>query len=88
MFNYQSNSKSNCSLTNRSNYIDYKNKDKIKKQVKNKANKIKRSLKNKKVGLKTRFFFNMFGMTQKNGWNKTDSDFWKNKGWLEEKKPY
>ena len=70
------------------NYIDYKNKDKIKKQVKNKANKIKRSLKNKKVGLKTRFFFNMFGMTQKNGWNKTDSDYWKNKGWLEGKKPY
>lgn len=71
-----------------SNYIDYKNKDKIKKQVKSKANKIKRSLKNRKVGLKTKFFFKIFGMTQKNGWNKTDSDYWKNKGWLDGKKPY
>ena len=70
------------------NYIDYKNKDKIKRQIKDKANKIKKSLSNKKVGLKTRFFFRIFGMTQKNGWNKTDSDYWNNKGWLNGKKPY
>lgn len=36
------------------NYEDYKNKDKIKKQVKVKAGKIKRSLKNKKIGLKSK----------------------------------
>lgn len=41
------------------NYADYKNKDKIKKQVKVKAGKIKRSLKNKKIGLKSKL--------QKNG---------------------
>lgn len=70
------------------NYIDYKNKDKIKKQVENKSNKIKRSLKNRKVGLKTKFFFKIFGMTQKNGWNKTDSNYWKDKGWLNGTKPY
>lgn len=70
------------------NYTDYKNKDKIKGQVKGKANKIKRSLTNKKVGLKTRLFFNIFCMTQKNGWNKTDSDYWRDKGWLDGKKPY
>ena len=70
------------------NYIDYKYKAKIKRQVENKSNKIKRSLKNRKVGLKTRFFFKIFGMTQKNGWNKTDSDYWKNKGWLDGKRPY
>lgn len=70
------------------NYMDYENKDKIRKQVKNKAAKIKRSLENKKVGLKTRFFFRIFGLTQKNGWNKTDSDYWKNQGWLNGKKPY
>lgn len=70
------------------NYIDYKNKDKIQKQVENKSNKIKRSLKNRKVGLKTKFFFKIFGMTQKNGWNKTDSNYWKNKGWLDGKRPY
>lgn len=70
------------------NYIDYKNKDKIKKQVENKSNKIKRSLKNRKVGLKTKFFFKIFGMTQMNGWNKTDSNYWKDKGWLDGKRPY
>ncbi len=70
------------------NYIDYKNKNKIKKQVRDKSNKIKRSLNNKKVGLKTRFFFRIFGITQKNGWNKMDSDYWKDKGWLNGKKPY
>ena len=70
------------------NYIDYKNKDKIIKQVKNKADKIKRSLQKRKVGLKTKLFFKIFGITQNNGWNKTDSDYWKNKGWLEGKKPY
>ena len=26
-------------------------------------------------------------MTQKNGWNKVDSDYWKNNGWLDGKKP-
>lgn len=70
------------------NYIDYKNKKKIKKQVKKKVNKIKRSMKHRKVGLKTRFFFRLFGMTQKNGWNKVDSDYWKEKGWLNGEKPY
>jgi len=70
------------------NYVDYNKKDKIKKQVKQRANKIKRSLNNPKVGLKNRFFFNIFKMTQKNGWNKTDSDYWKENGWLNGKKPY
>ena len=70
------------------NYIDYKNKDKIKRQIKDKANKIKKSLSNKKVGLKTRFFFRIFGITQKKCRNKTDSDYWNNKGWLNGKKPY
>lgn len=70
------------------NYIDYKNKDKINKQVKNKTYKIKKSLDNKKVGLKTKIFFNLLKMTQKNGWNKIDSDYWKAKGWFNGKRPY
>ena len=70
------------------NYIDYKNKEKIKKQVIAKSNKIKKSLNKKKVGFKARLFFKIFGMTQKKGWNKTDADYWKNKGWLDGKKPY
>ena len=70
------------------NYSDYKDKDKIKNQVSKKAKQIKKSLSKRKVGFKTKFFFKLFGMTQKNGWNKTDADYWKEKGWLEGKKPY
>lgn len=70
------------------NYAEYKYKDKIKLQVQKKSNQIKKSLNHRRVGLKTRFFFNLFGMTQKNGWNKVDSDYWKNKGWISGKRPY
>ena len=70
------------------NYSDYKNKEKIKNQVNKKADQIKKALEKRKVGFKTKFFFNIFGMTQKNGWNKTDSEYWKKQGWLDGKKPY
>ena len=70
------------------NYVDYKDKDKIIKQVKKKSLSIKKSINKKKVGFKTKFFFNIFKMTQVNGWNKTDSDYWKKMGWLDGKKPY
>lgn len=70
------------------NYCDYKNKDKIKKQVSRKVKKVKKSLSKRKVGFKTKFFFKLFGMTQKNGWNKVDVYYWKEQGWLDGKKPY
>ena len=70
------------------NYSEYKDKDKIKKQVKNKATKVKKALKSRKVGFKTKFLFNIFGITQKNGWNKVDVDYWKKQGWLDGKKPF
>ena len=70
------------------NYCDYKNKDKIKNQVNKKAKQVKHALSKRKVGFKTKFFFKLFGMTQKNGWNKVDADYWKEQGWLDGKKPY
>lgn len=70
------------------NYVDYKKKDVIKSQVHKKAMQVKKALNNRKVGFKTKFFFKLFGMTQKNGWNKVDSEYWKNNGWLDGKKPY
>ena len=70
------------------NYSEYKYKEKIINQVNKKANKIKKILVKRKVGIKTRFFYNLFKMTQKNGWNKTDVDYWKKQGWLDGKKPY
>ena len=77
-----------ATLKMQGNYSEYERKDKIKKQVHKKSNKIKKSLDNRKIGLKTRIFFNIFRSTQKNGWNKTDSDYWEEKGWLNGKKPY
>ena len=70
------------------NYADYDKKDKIKRQVSRKAKRIRKSLSRKKVSLKTKFFFKIFKMSQKNGWNKTDMDYWKEKGWLNGRKPY
>ena len=70
------------------NYSEYKDKEKIKNQVHKKAIQVKKALNNRRVGLKTKFFFKLFGMTQKNGWNKTDSDYWKEQGWLNGEKPY
>lgn len=70
------------------NYADYKDKDKIKRQVKAVANKVAKSVERKKVSFGTKFLFGIFKMSQKNGWNKTDSDYWKNKGWLDGKNPF
>jgi len=70
------------------NYCDYKEKDRIIEQVKKKASQVKKGLNSRKVGFKTKFFFKLFGMTQKDGWNKTDSDYWKEQGWLDGKKPF
>ena len=70
------------------NYEDCDDKDKIKKGVAKKAKQVKKGLAKKKVGFKTKFFFKMFGMTQKTGWNKVDSNYWKEQGWLDGKKPF
>ena len=69
-------------------YADYAGKDKIKKQVAKKAARIGRALAGPRTGMKTRLFFKIFGLTQKKGWNKTDSDYWRDKGWLDGKKPF
>ena len=40
------------------------------------------------VPLKTRAFFKLMSMIQKNGWCKADADYWKAKGWTEGKRPW
>ena len=42
------------------------------------------------VGIKTAFLFKMMGMMQKKGWNSspTETRYWKEKGWLDGKKPW
>ena len=42
------------------------------------------------VGIKTGFMFRMMGMMQKKGWNSSpvETEYWKEKGWLNGKKPW
>ena len=38
--------------------------------------------------IKTKGFFNIMRMLQKNGWNKSDVDYWNEKGWSDKKRPW
>lgn len=40
------------------------------------------------VGLKTKFLFNIIRLVQKKGWNPADIEYWKEKGWLGNKRPW
>ena len=67
-------------------------KPKIKKDINSKADRIaKKILKRKEkvpVGIKTRAFFKIMSLLQRNGWNKADADYWKEKGWTGSKRPW
>ncbi|MBQ7499337.1 MAG: NAD(P)H-dependent oxidoreductase [Clostridia bacterium] len=39
-------------------------------------------------GVKTKVMFGIMRLVQKNGWNKADVDYWKEKGWLGRKRPW
>lgn len=41
-----------------------------------------------KPTIKTRAFFNIMAMVQKNGWNEADKDYWLEKGWTAGKRPW
>jgi multimeric flavodoxin WrbA len=70
------------------NYEESPRKETIKRQVSAKAARVKRAAARPRVGLKTRLFFNIFRIAQKTGWNKLDADYWREKGWLDGKKPF
>lgn len=40
------------------------------------------------VPLKTRGFFKIMSLIQRNGWNPADADYWKAKGWTGSKRPW
>lgn len=40
------------------------------------------------VPLKTRSFFRIMSLMQKNGWNKADMDYWNTMGWTGKKRPW
>ncbi|QOV19870.1 NAD(P)H-dependent oxidoreductase [Blautia liquoris] len=41
-----------------------------------------------KPGIKTRAFFHVMRVMQKNGWNETDAAYWNKKGWTAKKRPW
>jgi multimeric flavodoxin WrbA len=63
-------------------------KESISKKADSIAKKILRRQENVPVPLKTRGFFKIMSLMQRNGWNKADMDYWKAKGWTESKRPW
>lgn len=66
--------------------------DKIKNNIDKKtlalAQRIKKNYGSIKPSLKARAFFNMMRLAQKNSWNEVDANYWKEKGWTNEKRPW
>ena len=67
-------------------------KPKIKDEINKKADSIAKKILKRQgkvpVPLKTRAFFKIMSLMQRNGWNKADVDYWKEKGWTEGKRPW
>lgn len=52
------------------------------------AGKIKGRVGRVKPGMKTRAFFSVMRMMQKSGWNPADQNYWRDKGWLGNQRPW
>ena len=52
------------------------------------ANKIIHNSENVKQNIKTKAFFEVMRLTQKNGFNPRDVEYWKAKGWTGKKRPW
>ena len=63
-------------------------KDKIDAQAEKIAKKIRKREKKVPVGIKTKAFFKIMSLLQRNGWNPADADYWKAKGWTGSKRPW
>ena len=67
-------------------------KPKIKDDINKKADSIAKKILKRQgkvpVSLKTKVFFKIMSLLRKNGWNKADVDYWKEKGWTEGKRPW
>lgn len=70
------------------NCVSNKIKNNIEKKTNSLARKIKKNHGNLKPSIKTRVFFDIMRLVQKNGWNKADSDYWHEKGWTGKKSPW
>lgn len=68
--------------------VSKKKKKKVENQVKKIAKKIQKKNGRVKASIKTRVFFHIMRMIQKSGWNEKDVEYWKEKGWDKNKRPY
>lgn len=68
--------------------VSEKNKRKIDRKTSAIAEKIKARAGKVRPGIKTIGFFNIMRMMQKGAWNEADKVYWKEKGWLEKKRPW
>lgn len=68
--------------------ISEKKKNSIEKATSKIAAKIKNNANNVKPGLKTKAFFWMMHLMQRNGFNPSDKEYWKNKEWIGKKRPW
>ena len=66
--------------------------DKIKKSIEKKttslARRIRKNYGSLKPSIKTKAFFSVMRLVQKNGWNEPDSRYWHDKGWTGNKRPW
>ncbi len=65
-----------------------KKKAKIEKKLETIANYVKFNCGRVTPSLKTKAFFGIMRMMQKNGWNKADADYWKENEWTGRKRPW
>lgn len=68
--------------------VDDKIKYRIEKKTSSLARKIRKNVGTVKPSIKTKAFFNVMRIVQKNGWNETDSTYWQKKGWTGKKRPW
>ena len=68
--------------------VSEKKKQRIDKVTSKIASKIKKRNGKVKPGFKTKAFFFIMHLLEKNGWNPKDVDYWKQKGWTEKNRPW
>ena len=70
------------------NRVNDKIKNKIEKKTTSLAKRIRKNYGSVKPSIKTKAFFSVMRLVQKNGWNETDSNYWHEKGWTGKKRPW
>ncbi len=70
------------------NEVTHKKKVKIEKKLEKIAKQVIFSNSRVTPSIKTKAFFSIMRMMQKNGWNKADMDYWHEKGWCGKNRPW